>query len=47
MRFRIRVTGGNKHYNVDLRIDTDSFERVESIRRFADRNSFQFKVEVI
>lgn len=47
MLYKIRVNGGNVHYQVDMVIVTDSPDRVEKIRSFSNSNKFQFYLEVI
>ena len=47
MKFKISVTGKVTDMSVFMDLRTDSFERVEQIRRYARKNKLQFKVEII
>lgn len=47
MRFKVRVNGGDIHFRIDAVVYCDSVEAVERLRRFARRNKFQIRVELI
>lgn len=47
MFYKLRVNGSSLHYNVDMIIYTDSLERVDKIKKFAENNNFQFYSEVL
>ena len=47
MRFKIRINGGDTHFRIDCIVYCDTTEGVERMRKFARRNGYQFKVELL
>lgn len=47
MVFKVTIIGSTPDGRVDMSVTTESLERVEYCRKFARKNKYQFKVEMI
>ena len=47
MVFKVTIIGSTPDGRVDMCISTKSLDRVEYCRKFAYKNKYQFKVEMI
>lgn len=47
MRFKIRVTGGDRTYRIDFTIWTSDYQKVIEIQRYSNKHKYQITIEVI